>query len=176
MTKSEKTLGFSLLLILIVIAHVLAGVFLKTQRAKQMAELDAFEADLITYSMMGSAAQLIKEEVTWVNQHTPPATSFQNAQTDLQNFLISSSKDLGFSPYAQKLITPVEEDESGAMYQRVKIQIAARATEKQIYQWLVTIHQPKKMRTLSYLKLSPPANDTNLINCQIIAEQYIAIE
>lgn len=173
MTKREKTLGVSFLLVILAIVLVLAASFIKKQRAGQVEKLNGLKANVYTYSMMEDSAHLIDEEVSWVNKHSPSVISFEDAQTDLQNFLVSSSRRLGFSPYSQELIKRQDTDEANAIYQRVKIQISARATERQIYQWLVGIHQPKKMRILSYLRLSPPINDSNLINCQIIAEQYI---
>lgn len=165
-----------LLLILVVLAHVFIGVSLKKKRASQLAELDGLKTTYRNYSMMGPTAAIINEEVEWVNEHAPPVKSFQNAQTDLQNFLTSSSKALGFDPDAQKLLTLQDDDLNEGMYQSVKMQITARATEKQIYQWLVEIHQPEKMRILSYLKLTPPDKDSQLINCEIIAEQYFSSE
>ncbi len=173
MTKREKTLGLGLLIAVLITAHLLAGFYIKNLRAKQLAEIESLETTVSTYTMMNDTENLIRDEVDWVDNHTPPLTSFQNAQTDLQNFLVDSSKGLGFSPYAQKLISPQDEEASDNIYENVRIQISARATEKQIYQWLVKIHQPTKMRMLNYVKLSPPQNDTNLINCQIIAEQII---
>jgi len=173
MTKREKILGVSLLIVIVIIAHILLGFYIKSQRAEQLAELDELNLKIKTYSMMDATEELIKEEVDWVDLHTPPKSSYQNAQTDLQNFLGSSSKRIGFSSFTKKLISP---DPPDSVYQRVRIQMSARATEKQIYQWLVKIHQPQKMRILSYVKLSPPINDSNLINCEIIAEQYIIAE
>ena len=76
------------------------------------------------------------------------------------------------TPNGQKLIKPKEGEQTETIFQRVQIQISARATEKQIYQWLINIHQPEKVRILNYLKLSPPTDDSNLINCQIIADHY----
>ena len=176
MTKREKYLGGILLLILVVIAHVFAGVYFKKKQANQIAELDELKTTYKSYSLMGDTADLINDEVKWVSQHAPPNKSFQQAQTDLQNFLTSSSKEIGFEPETQKLLTLQDEEVSDSMFQSIKIEIAARATEKQIYQWLVEIHQPEKMRILSYLKLSPTTKNSNLIYCQIIAEQYIAEE
>lgn len=176
MTKREKYLGGMLLLILVVLAHIFIGVSLKKKYASQTAELDGLQTTYRNYSMMGPTTALISEEVEWVNEHAPPVKSFQNAQTDLQNFLTSSSKALGFDPDTQKLLTLQDDEVSNSMYQSVKMQIVARATERQIYQWLVEIHQPEEMRILSYLKLTPPAKDSQLIHCEIIAEQYISSE
>jgi hypothetical protein len=176
MTKREKFLGGMLLLILVVLAHVFVGVSLKKRYVSQTAELDGLKTTYRNYSMMEDTAAIINQEVEWVNEHAPPVKSFQNAQTDLQNFLTSSSKALGFDPDTQKLLTSQEDEVIDSMYQSVKIQIAAKATEKQIYQWLVEIHQPEKMRILKYLKLTPPEKDSALIQCEIIAEQFISSE
>ena len=173
MTKREKILGISFLIVIVIIAHILIAFYIKSCRERQLAEINEFNAKIMTYSMMDGTAKVIKKEISWIDQHTPPVISFQNAQTDLENFLGSSSKSLGFSAFTKKLIQP---DPPSSIYQRVRIQMSARATEKQIYQWLVKIHQPKKMRILTYVKLSPPVNDSNLISCEIIAEQYIIAE
>jgi len=176
MTRREKILGLSLISILAVFAHAFLIVHFKKGKVEQLAEIDQLQINLSSYSTIKGTEQLIQEEVDWVDSHTPPPASFQDVQTDLQNFLVSSSKSLGFSPYSQKLISKSDAQGIENIFQRVQIQISARATEKQIYEWLVKIHQPEKMRALSYLKLSPPVNDSDLINCQLIAELYSVVK
>jgi len=176
MTKREKTLGLGLLFSLLVVAHFVAASFLKDKDAKQQAELVELKTLLEAYSSTKDSANLIKDEVDWIDAHAPPKISFPRAQTDLENFLVESSKRLGFKLHQKKLIGKPKGEVSEMAYESVQIQIAARATEEQIYKWLIDIHKPESMRILSFLKLSPPIDDSNLINCQIIAEQYITAE
>ena len=173
MTKREKTLGLWLVLTLVIVVHFVLALAVKERNANQLADLEELKLSLELYSRTSSDVKHIQEEVEWVDLYSPASVSYPKAQTELLDFLIKSSEDLGFSS-EQRLITG--DDSISAIYERVKIQVVARATEKQIYQWLVKIHQPEEMRIVSFLRLRPSSNDSNLIDCQIIAEQYITHE
>jgi len=175
MTKREKTLGLWLVLTLVTVVHFVLASVIKEKNASQLAELEELKSSLDLYSRTSSDVKHIQEEVEWVNSHSPASVSYPKAQTELLNFLTKSSEDLGFSS-EQKLIRKTEEDSTNTIYDSVKIQVNTQATEKQIYQWLVKVHQPEQMRIVSFLRLSPPSNDSDLINCLIIAEQYITNE
>ena len=178
MTQREKKLGLGLLTVIIAVVHFWGFKEWQKRRSDQESKVASLTTTIDSFELMGNSAASIEEEVSWVNEHEAPMMSFQDAQTELQNFLVSSSKGLGFSPIKQSLISKPEAvlgaEVDTSLYQRVKIQISARASEKQIYQWLVAIHKPQEMRILSYLKLSPPENSSDEINCQIIAEQFIS--
>ncbi len=176
MTKREKTLISVLLVAVIIMVHFYFGYKYKQSRALHLSELEELQTKIETYRMIDANAELTKDEIEWVNQYSPAVESFQNTQTNLLNFLASSSKTLGFTASVKKLTPESDMDYSESYYRTVKVQLSARATEKEIYQWLVQIHQPEKMRVLAYLKLSPPTNDSNLINCQISVEQYFVPE
>lgn len=179
MTKREKKLGLGLLVIIVAFVHFWGFDKWQKKKAGHQQKINSLTTTLDSFKLMDQSVIAYEDEIKWVNENPVPNTSFQDAQTELQNFLVSTMKDLGFSPARQDLISKPD-DELGienitkTNYQRVQIQISTKATEKQIYQWLVAIHQPQKMRILSYLKLSPPENDSEEINCQIIAEQFIS--
>jgi len=160
--RREKKLGLGLLVIIVAFVHFWGFDKWQKKKAGHQQKINSLTTTLDSFKLMDQSVIAYEDEIKWVNENPVPNTSFQDAQTELQNFLVSTMKELGI------------ENITKTNYQRVQIQISTKATEKQIYQWLVAIHQPQKMRILSYLKLSPPENDSEEINCQIIAEQFIS--
>lgn len=184
MTKREKTLGLYFLAVVIVAAHLWGFNKWQTQKKVQQERVSSLSADIESFDLMDQSALVTLDEVNWVNEHPAPVMNFQEAQSELLEFLVSSGKSHGFTPVGEHLFKTVDEDlineptdgdtVDKPHFQRVKIQISAKATEEQIYKWLVEIHQTQKMRIVSELKFTPDQDGSQEIKCDIIAEQFIS--
>ncbi len=177
MTKREKTLGFNFLVVVIIVAHLWGFSKWQKQKINQQQKIGSLENKIDSFRLMDESVLAFGDEISWVNDHTAPVISFEDAQSELLDFLLSSSKRLGFT-FEEQLIKRADETDGSLVddtyFQRVKIQVSTRATEKQIYQWLTEIHQPQEMRIVSYLRLKPSENDSKEIRCNITAEQFIS--
>ncbi|MFC4993627.1 hypothetical protein [Rubritalea tangerina] len=145
--------------------------YLETYREKEGQAMSlAVRAE--SYRNSVTTADVIAEEVAWMDQYEPEPSTFGAEQSKLLEFLTSSGKKLGFTPEKPQL-SPL--DNKGGKYQRTKIQMTATATEEQIYQWLVEIHQPSEFRAVTQILMrpSPKAEEDETIICTLTAEQWL---
>ena len=158
--------------IVLLLAHVW-GIkqYLTIYRGKE-GEAMALAAQAVSYKNSTSNAELVAEEVAWIDKYEPKPSTFGNEQSKLLEFLNSSAASIGFTPVKPQLSPMID---TGGKYLRTKIQIQATATEDQIYQWLVDIHQPTEFRAVTQIVMRPTAkvDDDGLIVCTLTAEQWL---
>lgn len=170
MNQRERTLMLAIIVMVALLGNFyLAKRYMDSYKQK-VQKLADIESSQDRYQSSATVAAGIKDEIDWLEKSEPEPSTYQQTQSDLESFLSNTSKNIGFSTYAQKLI-PLEG--AGGEYERVKIEISAKATEAQIYQWLVNIHQPDKFRALTYLRLIPSNGDDGMVVCTITAEQWL---
>ncbi len=158
--------------IVLVFAHVWGGKQYLTCYNDKEGKAMALAAQSLSYKNSASNAQLIAQEVAWIDEHEPKPSSFGEEQSKLLAFLNSSGVKHGFTPAKPQLSAMIDSD---GKYQRTKIQIQATATEDQIYEWLVEIHQPTAFRAVTQLVIRPTSkvDDDGLIICTLTAEQWL---
>lgn len=158
--------------IVLVFAHVWGIKQYLTSYREKEGEAMALAAQSQSYKNSSSNAQMIAEEVAWIDQHEPKPSTFGAEQSKLLAFLNSSGAKYGFTPAKPQLSAMVDTD---GKYQRTKIQIQATATEDQIYNWLVDIHQPTAFRAVTQLVIRPTSkvDDDGLVVCTLTAEQWL---
>lgn len=170
MNKREKSLLTMILVMVVLFAHIW-GIkwYMSSYQAKQQRvnELSVLTANYRSSTETGLA---IADEVQWLAEHEPAPSTFEDTESELLDFLVNSSNQLGITARDQKLI---QLEESGGKYRKVKIQITAHGTEEQIYQWLVAIHQPKDFRAVTQIVMKPVAKDEGLVTCTLTAEQWL---
>jgi len=170
MNKRERFLFGMIIVLLLAALHLWLGrQYMDNLNALRQEKRD-LDATLNIYQASPETAQLIAEESKWLKLNKPSPATIQESQSKLQEFITKSSESIGFDTYGQKLI---ELQETGGEFETVKIQVSARATEKELYQWFVNIHQPSKFRALTYLRLTPDKNDLTQVVTTLAAEQII---
>jgi len=172
MNKREKTMLFMIAGMVLVFAHVW-GIkqYLTSYREKESTAMD-LAAKVQSYSRSTTTAEMIADEKAWLAQYEPEPSTFGEQQSKLLAFLNSSGAENGFTPVKPQLSPMVD---TGGKYQRTKIQIQATATEEQIYQWLVDIHQPSEFRAVTQVVMRPTSksDEDGLIICTLTAEQWL---
>lgn len=158
--------------IVLVLAHVWGIKQYLTSYREKEGETMTLSAQSLSYKNSASNAELIAKEVSWVDEHEPKPTSFGEEQSKLLAFLNSSGAKHGFTPAKPQLSPMID---TNGVYQRTKIQIQAIATEEQLYNWLIDIHQPTEFRAVTQLVMRPTSkvDEEGLVICTITAEQWL---
>lgn len=173
MNKREKFLLSCIIALVVIVAHFVgANVLIKRYQEKKN-ELASLTTKAESYRQSDSVAEVIKDEVAWLQKYEPKPSTSQETLSELQAFLMKSADELSLTPYAPKLFQAEEVD---GYYRQVKVQISAKGSEEQIYRWMTAIHQPQSFRAVTYMKLQPATDDDQLVVCTVVANQWLVEE
>jgi len=170
MNKRERLLLGLILFLAFAMLHLWLGQKYMDELQTIRAKKTQLEADRKLYSSSPAIAATIENEVEWLRQNKPTPSTIQETQSKLQEYITTSSEKIGFETYGQK---PIELDVTDGTFEKVKMQVSARATEKELYQWIIDIHKPSEFRAVTYLRLTPDKNDLTQVITTIAAEQTL---
>lgn len=170
MNTRERNLLLLILAMVGIFAHVWGAKLYLSKKDEKEQKITNLEIQVNSYRNSAATAEEIKGEMEWLEKHQPVSTTYEKAQSTLEQFLTNSSSSLGFKADNPKLIRIEDE---GGKFRRVKIQISATAQEEQLYRWLVEIHQPTLFRAVTQIRMKPTSKDDGTIRCTLTAEKWL---
>lgn len=175
MTKREKILLGVLITVALVMGtfYLINSLYFPRLRSAE-AKLSAAEAQILTAKSLSAVKDQYATEIDWLTANEPEPKSAQKAQTDLQNFVETSAKQLGIKVEQQRLQPSVKNEAS--YYHRSRIQMKVKCTEDLLYRWLDRVHDPRAFRAVTFLRLNPQRDDDTKIDAQLTIEQWFVPE
>lgn len=172
LNQRERTMGVLILVMVVAFVHIWGAKQLAEHMRERRGELAQLKLEAKENQMGGNLAEAIADETAWLERVEPEDRSYENVQTELQQFLVSSSSAVGLEPFSQKLMTDEETSLPSDYYRRAKIQISVQGEQRKVVEWLTRIHQPDQFRAITYLKLLPSKIEGEVV-CHVIAEQWL---
>lgn len=175
MSKREQSL-LTLLIFVALCAGLLIGyrqfyepTYRKTKQKLESAERQKEEAGSII-----ETAELIKEEVDWLESYEPDPTTQQSAQSSLQADCEKNAKGSSLEIKKQTLLSSVQTE--GAYYHRARMDMLVSGSEVNFYKWVSIMDDPTKFRRVTYLRLNPLRDDDTQIEARVVIEKWYVPE
>lgn len=169
MSAREK----KLLTLLLIAGFLILNFFLYSLYVQKKTQFDndlsGAKARLQQAIAFSESSTQLAEEMTWLAEHEPEPTVYQNVQTSLQQFSETQARNLGLTIKSQELLPT---DESGVHYHRAQIKMNLTGPENALYRWLDAINDPASFRAAYQIRLSPNAQDDTLIDCSATLAQW----
>ncbi len=70
---------------------------------------------------------------------------------------------------------PEDKEEAGA-YRSARVKVIGNAMDRELYQWLTDLQDPKKGRSITRLKISPQRDDPERVDCELEITQWFTPE
>lgn len=168
MSAREKKLLSLLLIAGFLILNFFLYSFYITTAGRFTSDLQAAKARLNEAILYRESSSRLSEEMSWLAEHQPPASAYQDVQTQLQQFAETRARNLGLTINSQELLPT---DESGIHFNRAQIKLNLTGNEPSLYRWFDEINDPASFRTAYQIRLSPSKDDT-LIDCSATLAQW----
>ena len=169
MSAREK----NLLTLLLVAGFLILNFFLFTIYSEKKttfeSDLNAAKTSLQQAIVFSESSEQLAEEMEWLASNEPDPASYQDIQTQLQQFAESQARNLGLTIKSQE---PLPTDESGTNYHRAQVRINLTGQEEALYKWFDAINDPRAFRTTYQIRMNPNGQDDTLIDCSATLSQW----
>jgi hypothetical protein len=169
MSSREKNLLTLLLIAGFLILNFFLFTFYSEKRTTYENDLNAAKATLQQAIVFSESSEQLAEEMEWLAENEPDPASYQDVQTQLQQFAETQARNLGLTIKSQE---PLPTDESGVNYHRAQVRINLTGQEEALYKWFDAINDPKAFRTTYQIRMNPNGQDDALIDCSATLSQW----
>jgi len=175
MNAREKKLLLVLGLISFLVIGLLVVTSYKAAKKQKEIEWEKGAEELARMEKELAAADSQLEEVEWLSSNNPALGTHGKVGAELATYMENSAKR--YHVEIKKRPSPQREDpeETGAFRSaRVKVLVAARDGE--LFRWLTDLQDPKKSRSITFLRISPQRKDATRVDCEMVVTQWFTPE
>ncbi|MCP5536659.1 MAG: hypothetical protein H7A51_10565 [Akkermansiaceae bacterium] len=171
MNAREKKLVFILFGAAFVILNVFLFTSYNTAMQKKGNQLKQGEKDLKRMEKELSAWDSQAEDVNWLNENPPVEGTHGQIGAELATYTEKSADR--YRVTMKKRPTPQREDpeETGA-YRSARVKVQGNAMDRELYLWLTDLQDPKKGRSITFLRIWPQRDDPTRVDCEIEVTQW----
>jgi len=171
MNDREKKLIF----ILFGAAFIIVNVFLFTSYKTKMKQKEALfnkgSKDLVKMNEELDAWDSQIDDVNWLYDNPPAMGTHGKVGAELAIYTGKSAQRFKVDLKQQPGPQPEDVEEAGA-YRSARVRVIGNAMDRELYQWLTDLQDPKKGRSITRLKISPQRDDATRVDCELEVTQW----
>lgn len=113
------------------------------------------------------------DEMNWLAENQPAEGTHGRVGAELATYTERSAGRYGVN--IKKRPSPLREDAGeGGAYRSAKVKVVGNARDDAMYRWLTDLQDPKKSRSVTFLRIAPQRDDPTRIDCELEVTQWFS--
>lgn len=171
MSDKEKKLLIVFLSLLFLVVGALGVVKYVQLRSNMIEKKAILVQELDVAKLADSTHAALATEKEWLKKNEPSVTDYDLARGELRKFVENASKKFGFDTKTMRITDGYVTREHYAI-----LQVTERAeniTQEQMIQWLLTLHDPEKFRSVVDLTVIQDQKEPGNVRCDVTVQQWV---
>lgn len=171
MNEREKKLIFILFGAAFIIVNIFLFTSYNTAIQKKENQLKQGAKDLKRMENELTAWDSQADDVNWLIDNPPAEGTHGEIGAELATYTEKSAAR--FRVTMKKRPTPQREDaEEVGAYRSARVKVQGNAMDRELYLWLTDLQDPKKGRSITFLRISPQRDDPTRVDVELDVTQW----
>jgi hypothetical protein len=169
MSDRERKLVLLFGLAAFLLVNFFAVSWFQAKKGKITSDLNKARANVQSAEIDAGSFETVEEEMSWLNEKTPSPKAGQLVSTELETYASNQATTHQLTIDKRDIKA---NDETGAHFNRAKVQFKVSGREDSLYRWLDRLQMPDQFKAITSIRLQPDAKDDTLIDATVDVEQW----